>query len=119
MGQLRGMKHSSLAKASSLAGCVLALLSFINFDETAGAQAVFIVDTFGPSGIGNNNYASGQITNVWGNWFGDAFQSLVWDSASDASKNPASGSMKITANFNDTNNQFAVFDYTGISPPVN
>jgi glucuronoarabinoxylan endo-1,4-beta-xylanase len=113
------MKHSLLAKASSLGGCVLAWLGLISFGATARAQAVFIVDTFNPSGAGKDDYADGQITNVWGNWFGGAFQSLVWDVSSDASNNPASGSMKITANFNDTNNQFEVFDYNGIYPPVN
>jgi glucuronoarabinoxylan endo-1,4-beta-xylanase len=88
----------------------------------ARAETV-VVDQFNPSGVGTNSYASGLITNVWGNWFGDAFQSLVWDSTSDASNNPASGSMKITADFNGSGsipNQFAVFDgFTGISPPVN
>lgn len=79
----------------------------------------FIVDQFDPSGTGGNNYASGQITNVWGNWFGGAFTSLVWDSTSDASNNPSSGSLKIAANFNGGNNQFEVYKLNGIYPPVN
>jgi glucuronoarabinoxylan endo-1,4-beta-xylanase len=82
-----------------------------------------VVDQFDPSGRGGNNYSAGQITNVWGNWFGDAFQSLVWDAASDASNNPASGSMEITANFNGLGsipNQFEVLDgFNGINPPLN
>ena len=42
---------------------------------------------------------------------------MTWDSASDASNNPASGSMKITANFGD---QFEVFNgFDGINPPLN
>lgn len=89
----------------------------------ARAQTVYVVDQFDPSGTGGNNYSAGQITNVWGNWFGDAFQSLVWDSTSDASNNPASGSMEITANFNGLGaipNQFEVFDgFNGINPPLN
>jgi len=113
------MKHRPRANASLLAGCVLACLGFIGLGESARAQTVFTVDQFNPSGAGTNNYASGQITNIWGNWFGGAFESLVWDSASDASNNPASGSMKITADFNGGNNQFEVYDFNGISPPVN
>ncbi len=117
------MKNCFCPKSSPLAGIFLALLGLINLGQPARAQTVFVVDQFNPSGVGANNYASGQITNVWGNWFGDAFQSLVWDSTSDASNNPASGSMKITANFNGSGsipNQFAVFDgYNGISPPLN
>jgi glucuronoarabinoxylan endo-1,4-beta-xylanase len=104
-----------------IVGFVFALAGFINSGQPARAQTVFVVDQFNPSGIGANNYASGQITNVWGNWFGDAVQSLVWDSTRDASNNPASGSMKLTLNFNasDGNSQFAVYDFNGIYPPVN
>ena len=55
------------------------------------------------------------------NWFGTAFQSLVWDSTMDANSNLNSGAMKITANFNNSaNTQFEVYDGTsGINPPVN
>jgi glucuronoarabinoxylan endo-1,4-beta-xylanase len=56
------------------------------------------------------------------NWFGSAFQSLVWDGNSDASNNPNSGSMKITADFNGLGsipNQFTIFDgFKGINPPL-
>jgi glucuronoarabinoxylan endo-1,4-beta-xylanase len=93
----------------------------MNNVQTARAQTV-IVDQFNPSGIGGNNYAAGQITNVWWNWFGDAFQSLAWDSTSNASNNPASGSMKINLDFNGSGsipNQFEVFDgYNGITPAL-
>src|SRR5271157_744280 len=110
-------------KGLRLAGIVLALLGFINSGEIARAQSVFVVDAFNPSGIGANNYASGQITNAWGNWFGNAFQSLAWDSTSDASNNAASGSMKITADFNGSGpipNQFEIFNgLNGITPPLN
>jgi peptidoglycan/xylan/chitin deacetylase (PgdA/CDA1 family) len=35
----------------------------------------------------------------WQNWFGWAFSGLSWDPGSDAGNNPASGSLKITAQF--------------------
>jgi glucuronoarabinoxylan endo-1,4-beta-xylanase len=98
---------------------MIAVLAAISFGASALAQTVYVVDRFDPTGTGTNNYAGGQITNVWGNWFGGAFQSLVWDSASDASNNASSGSMKITASFTGGNNQFEVYDFNGIYPPVN
>ena len=84
-------------------------------------QTVYVVDDFNPTGIGTNSYSGGKIGNVWMNWFGSAFQSLSWDSTSDASNNPSSGSLKILANFNATNStQFEVYDgQTGINPPLN
>ncbi len=115
------MDHNTPAKAPSLSGSILVFLVVLVFSAPARAQTVYVVDQFDPSGIGTNSYASGQIGNVWGNWFGDAFQSLVWDSASDANTNASSGSMEITANFtgNDGNSQFEVYDFNGIYPPVN
>ena len=50
-------------------------------------QAVYLVDAFDPAGVGGNSYLGGHIGSVWANWFGSAFQSLSWDSASDASNN--------------------------------
>lgn len=98
------------------------LLSLIFCAVSSRAQTTtYVVDAFNPAGIGANVYSSGQITNVWGNWFGGAFQSLAWDSANDASNNPDSGSLKISANFTASSslNQFEVFDgYSGISPPL-
>jgi glucuronoarabinoxylan endo-1,4-beta-xylanase len=91
---------------------------FAGFAEAQ--QTVYLVDGFDPGGVGGNIYSNGQIGNVWANWFGSGFQSLAWDSANDASNNPASGSMKITANFSTNNNQFEVYDgQTGINPPLN
>jgi glucuronoarabinoxylan endo-1,4-beta-xylanase len=113
------MRQSTRAKASPIAGCLLALLNFINSGQAVGAKTVFVIDQFNPSGLGNNSYSGGRIGDVWVNWFGSAFQSLVWDSTSDASNNPASGSMEITADFNGTNKQFEVYDFNGIYPPVN
>ena len=78
-----------------------------------------VLDQFNPAGMGTNNYADGQIGNVWGNWFGGAFQALSWDGTSDANHNPNSGSLKITANFPVNTDQFTVWDgLTGISPPL-
>ncbi len=100
---------------------ILVLLLFFGFSTPARAQMVYVVDQFDPSGTGGNSYSGGHIGNVWGNWFGNAFQSLVWDSASDASNNPASGSMKVAVKFNQPNtNQFEVYDgFNGITPAIN
>jgi glucuronoarabinoxylan endo-1,4-beta-xylanase len=96
------------------------------FDDvtlSGGPLSTLIIDQFHPTNnpyAGANIYAASQITNIWGNWFGGAFSNLVWDSASDANNNPASGSMKITANFNGGNSQFAVCNgLCGNSPPLN
>ena len=116
------MTFASRSKAITLAGSLLGLPGFIHVGGSARAQSVFWVDQFNPVGIGANHYASGQITNVWGNWFGGAFQAVVWDPAADASSDAASGAMKITASFNgqgSSPNQFEVYDFNGISPPVN
>jgi glucuronoarabinoxylan endo-1,4-beta-xylanase len=106
-----------VARKTLLMQLVAALLGV---DGRAQTTTCF-VDPFNPSGTGGHNYGSGQITNVWGNWFGGAFQSLAWDPASDAGNDSSSGSMKITANFtgNNGNSQFAVYDFNGIYPPVN
>ncbi len=85
----------------------------------ARGQAVFSVDAFGAAGMGSNGYATGKITNVWGNWFGGAFQGLSWDAGNDADHNAASGAMKISANFIGGSNQFAVYMVNGVYPPVN
>jgi glucuronoarabinoxylan endo-1,4-beta-xylanase len=84
------------------------------------AQNIDVIDQFNSSGTGVYSYSGGQIENVWTNWFGGAFNSLIWDSTNDASTNPASGSMKITASFDATNNQFEIFNglYT-FNPALN
>ncbi|MGA3285567.1 MAG: glycoside hydrolase, partial [Verrucomicrobiota bacterium] len=96
------------------------------FDDvtlSGGPLSTLIIDQFHPTNnpyAGANSYAAGQITNVWGNWFGGAFSNIVWDSASDANDYPTSGSMKITANFSGGNDQFEVYDgFSGVSPPLN
>src|SRR5215469_693810 len=85
------------------------------------SQITNLVDEFDPSGANGWSYSGGQINNVWGNWFGSAFQSLVWDSTMDANTNANSGSMKITAVFNNPNTvQFEVYDFfNGIYPGLN
>jgi len=84
------------------------------------SQTTNIVDQFNPSGANGFSYSAGQIESVWTNWFGGAFESVVWDPMSDASSNAASGSMEITADFTSANNQFEVYDgFNGISPPFN
>lgn len=116
------MKLNKPAKAPFLPGTVLFAL-FLMCRVPTSAQTVYVVDQFDPSGVGGNSYSGGQIGNVWGNWFGNAFQSLVWDSTGDASNNPNSGSMKINLNFNNSGsipNQFEVYDgFNGISSPLN
>jgi hypothetical protein len=91
--------------------------------STNNAQLLtYVVDNFAPAGVSSSNpsnfnyyqsnyvYSSGQITNVYGNWFGGAFQSLAWDSTADASNNINSGALKINANFSPANNQFLVWN---------
>jgi hypothetical protein len=62
--------------------------------------------------------------NAWGNWFGQAFYEAIWD-ASDASNNPASGSLRVGAFFPDSGiggccgPQFlAQNGFNGINPPI-
>ena len=100
---------------------LLALLCGLPGAFAVSAQTVTnLLDQFNPSGVGTNSYAGGQIGNVWGNWFGGAFQSLAWDGSSDANNNPGSGSLKITANFPVNTDQFTVWDgINGISPALN
>jgi len=85
------------------------------------AQSIIVVDDFSPNGVSPSNpvnddyyssaqvYSTGQITNVWGNWFGGAFQSAVWDATTDVSNNPASGSLKINLNWSN-GSQFVLWD---------
>jgi glucuronoarabinoxylan endo-1,4-beta-xylanase len=115
------MNRKSYAKVPSIAGFLFSLLAVIGAGVSVRAQVTYVVDQFNPSGTGGKSYASGQITNVWGNWFGGAFGDLVWDPTSDASDNPSSGSMKITAHFTGTNgtNQFEVYDgLFAFNPPL-
>jgi len=118
------VKEAKRASRTGVFRSAFATLLLVAFSASSQAQTTtYIVDQFNPSGTGGNSYSGGQIGNVWGNWFGSAFQSLVWDSANDASNNPSSGSMKITANFNGQGsipNQFEVYDgFNGITPALN
>ena len=108
------------ATASAIAPAICGFLVIVTSGLNALSQTSNIVDQFNPSGADGYSYSGGQIGNVWANWFGTAFESLVWDSASDANSNAASGSMEITANFNGSANQFEVYDgFNGINPPIN
>jgi len=114
-------------KRSRIAFWLVACSALLVATFASHAQQTFIVDDFVPAGVGPDNptnydyypwttsYSSGQISNVWWNWFGNAFSNVVWDSTMDASNNPNSGSLKITANFtSDTNtstySQWVVWD---------
>jgi len=111
--RLKEAKHTNRARRTCVLRNAFVSLVFATFSLSSQAQtATCIIDQFNPAGTGGNSYSGGQIGNVWGNWFGSAFQSLVWDSANDASNNPSSGSMKITASFNGSNgtNQFEVYN---------
>src|ERR1039457_350702 len=121
--RLKEAKHTNRARRTCVLRNAFVSLVFAAFSLSSQAQtATCIIDQFNPAGTGGNSYSGGQIGNVWGNWFGSAFQSLTWDSTSDASNNPSSGSMKITASFNGSNgtNQFEVYNgMNGITPPLN
>ncbi len=86
----------------------------------SGAPVTSVTDAFSPNGTRGYSYSAGQIGSVWSNWFGSAFQSLSWDSATDADSNSSSGALKIVANFPGSgSNQFTVINgFTGISPAV-
>jgi hypothetical protein len=114
------MKYRACPKPLPLAGFILALLGVLNFIQPARAQIVQVIDNFNPSGVGPYNYQNGQITNVWGNWFGGAFVSLAW-STNNVSNNANAGSMQISLDFTGSsgNSQFEVYDLNGIYPPVN
>jgi glucuronoarabinoxylan endo-1,4-beta-xylanase len=88
-----------------------------------GQEVVWPVDNFDPRGTHGHPYSAGEITNVWSNWFGNAFNSLSWDPDNDGRHNPASGSMKIELNFSNPGpipNQFEVYDGpNGIAQPTN
>lgn len=95
------------------------MLLLFPFVSIGISQTTHLVDPFNSSGADGFNYGAGQIENVWTNWFGTAFESLVWDPSSDANSNAMSGSMKITADFTSSDNQFEVYDnINGITPPI-
>ncbi len=91
-------------------GCLLV------FSGSVRAQLVTnVIDRFD-----TNSYPNNSITNEWSNWFGGAFQSLSLDAAMDANTNATSGSLKITANFPVSTDQFEIWNgINGFSPPIN
>ena len=85
-----------------------------------------IVDQFNPTNnpyAGTNIYAAGQITNVYGPWFGDV-PTISWDPTMDAQTNANSGSLKLVNVFTG-GDQWTFTDGTigagtgpGITPPI-
>jgi glucuronoarabinoxylan endo-1,4-beta-xylanase len=111
---------SCLLTTSRVSAAFLILLASRLFVSTGDSQVTNVIDPFNPSGTDGFSYSGGQIDDVWTNWFGTAFQSVVWDPTMDANSNVNSGSMKITADFNGGENQFEVYDgFNGITPPLN
>jgi hypothetical protein len=110
--------------ALALYGSPTSAAASVNNSTNAAPVANYYIDQFnsfgyGPTNryVGTNNYAAGDITNVWRNYFGSALSNVIWDATSDANNNPSSGSIKIVANFP---GQYAVYDgLNGITPPLN
>jgi hypothetical protein len=109
----------------ALYGTVTSQAPTVNTNIITAPTTNYIVDTFAPAGVtvGTNsyNYSGGGIGALWTNWFGTAFLSTTWDANSDANGSASSGSLLITAAFDDIgDDQFVVFDkYNGIVPPLN
>jgi len=107
---------------------------YINNVTLSGAQTEspsIVIDQFNPTNnpyAGTNIYAEGDITNVYGYWFGDAvtnFDQITWDPTMDAQTNANSGSLKITADFTGASSQWIITDAAigsgvgpGINPPI-
>jgi hypothetical protein len=114
------------------------LLVLAMFGLSSQAQTTnFVVDDFSTNGVGPTNptnydyyptaqiYLNGQITNVWGNWFGAAAAlGVSFDPTMDASNNPNSGSLLLTQNWA-LGNQIIVWqdagvnNYFGYNPALN
>lgn len=81
---------------------------------------VFTVDDFSTNGVGPMNptnydyfdsttqevYSVGDITNVWGNWFGGAFSNVVWN-ATNVNNSPSNGCMQVNLDWT-TGSQFVL-----------
>src|SRR5882672_3417511 len=72
----------------------VSMLLFVALNSRAQTQV--LINAFNNSDEINVNNG-----NAWGNWFGTAFYQVLWD-PSDASNNPSSGSMFITAFYPDS-----------------
>jgi glucuronoarabinoxylan endo-1,4-beta-xylanase len=116
----RGDPKNILNNLSAIGNRLAALLA-LTLPLSGHAQTqTYVVDQFNPAGTGGFSYVGGEINGVWANWFGGAFQSATWDPTSDASGDPNSGSLEITANFSAANNQYEIYDgLNGINPPLN
>jgi hypothetical protein len=75
--------------------------------------SIYVVDDFSTNGVSPSNptnydyfdttnvYLDGQITNVYGNWFGGGFDSVAWSTNNvtnsfDSASYPANGSLQVT-----------------------
>jgi hypothetical protein len=98
-------------------------LSQSAFGAGISTTTTFIVDDFSTNGVGpqnptnhdyytsSNNYTGGQITNVWWNWFGSAFNNTVYAPGISPSYAPSQGSLAIQVNWPGTGGeQFQVWN---------
>jgi hypothetical protein len=109
-------------KRSTTALWLFTCLTLVATLASRAQTQTFVVDDFAPAGVSPSNptnhnhypsaqnYSSGQIDAVYWNWFGGAFVTNQWDSTSDASNNPSSGSLKISLNWSSANSQFVLWD---------
>jgi hypothetical protein len=80
----------------------------------SGALAILALSLSNMSGIAQTtnyvvyNFNTDQVAGTWGNFYGGALQSALWDSTVDASNNPSSGSMKVVVDYN--HNELTLWD---------
>ncbi|HTV40075.1 MAG TPA: hypothetical protein VMF08_05850 [Candidatus Sulfotelmatobacter sp.] len=102
------------------------------FGGTGGAPALpsneFVVDNFSASGVGPQNpanddyfptaenYADGQITNVWVNYFGSTFVTDSWAQGVSPSYAPSAGSLEVQLNWASGGN-FAIWENGAVYGP--
>jgi hypothetical protein len=88
------------------------LLAFAALCISSRAQTTnYVVNEFNSAAEVTNSTGLYNSQNGWGNWFGGAFASLAYDSTSDSSNNPGSGSMECVANFSlNDYGQWVLFD---------
>jgi len=108
-------RHGNIKSRRGGPVCLVVLIGLLVAGRLPAQLVTNVIDRFD-----TNSYPGGTITNKWSNWFGNAFQSLSFDPASDANTNASSGSLKIVANFPVTTDQFEVWNgISGFSPAIN
>jgi hypothetical protein len=109
--------NGSVAAGSTFFEFTNITVAFANNRVTGWTNLV--VDDFDPSGTGSARYSSGQLIDVWTNWFGTAWVTNTWDSTDNASGGATgSGSLQIQANWAN-GSQFFVYDQgNGINPAL-